>query len=631
MTSSPLDVHAIRKHFLFPGVGRIITNNAASTQPPRELLELHSALAPQYENVHRGQSSASQCTTRRFEAAYDDIARFVGAPGRNSIVVVRNTTEAINAVMYSLLTEFRDGDNVVSTRMEHNSNFVPWHAMCHDLLPKFGRRVALRLARFDALTGELDLEHLRSLIDSRTKLVCCTGASNFLGTKNPVNAIRQLTDASGYAQPSGERRSYLLIDGAQLVPGTFIDFRSLGADYLAFSFHKMLAPFGVGVLVAREPLLEASPPFLYGGDMIAEGQVFADRVAYNALPWKYAAGTPNIIGTIVSAQALRLLLDLALTPTRAHYFGSDRPIEREAVERAMGRVAEWNRQLTARALERLGAIPELTIYGPRDPARRSSLVAFNVQDHDPMGLARALNDAGVEARAGCHCATLAHQALGIDASCRLSFYLYNTVDEVERAVDALAAIVSARRRASDSRAATWQHKESLGASPDGLRGFELKDADVASERASEPGERSAPAARRAREPVGSPRVRSPSGRLGSERVSGWSERHPMRVKIVGGGRFRHRLPVPQRPKLALRELDRVVVGRSPRQGEHDRGRGGNLRGSDGDDMRFWMVRCDVPLDIAERRTRGCRVVASHPETVMTTPLKIARADCTVNS
>jgi cysteine desulfurase/selenocysteine lyase len=128
----------------------------ASGRGHAALLELHSALAPHYENVHRGQSSASQCTTRRFEAAYDDIARFVGAPGRNSIVVVRNTTEAINAVMYSLLTEFRDGDNVVATCMEHNSNFVPWHAMCHDLLPKFGRRVALRLARFEAQTGELD-------------------------------------------------------------------------------------------------------------------------------------------------------------------------------------------------------------------------------------------------------------------------------------------------------------------------------------------------------------------------------------------------------------------------------------------------------------------------------------------
>jgi cysteine desulfurase/selenocysteine lyase len=450
---SPWDVHAIRSHFLFPGAGRIVTNNAASTQPPLALLQLHRDLAPEYENVHRGQSSASQCTTRRFEAAYDDIARFVGAPSRNGVVIVRNTTEAINAVMYSLLAEFRDGDNVVSTCMEHNSNFVPWHALCNEILPRFGRRVTLRLARFDAPTGELDLAHLESLIDSRTKLVCCTGASNFLGTKNPVGAIRRLAEASGYAQPSGERRSYLLVDGAQLVPGAFVDFATLGADYLAFSFHKMLAPFGVGALIARESLLEASLPFLYGGDMVAEGGVFADRVAYNRLPWKFAAGTPNIIGTIVSAQALRLLLDLALPPTRHGHFGSDRPIEREAVKCAMARVADWNRMLTGRALERLEAIPGLSVYGPREPARRSSLVAFNVRGHDPLARARGLNDAGGEARAGCHCATLAHQALGIGASCRLSFYLYNTLDDVERAVDALAELVTARPGAPERRAA----------------------------------------------------------------------------------------------------------------------------------------------------------------------------------
>ena len=440
------DVEAIRDHFVFPQTGRTVTNNAASTQPPRELLGLYRSLAPQYENVHRGQSSASQQTTRLFEAAYDDIARFVGARSRNEIVIVRNTTEAHNAVMYSLLTEFRDGDNVVTTTMEHNSNFVPWYAMCNDILPKFGRRVEVRLVRFDPLTGELDLGHMASLIDERTKLVCCTAASNFLGVNNPVEAIRALTDASGYRQPSGEQRSYLLIDGAQWVPSHFVDMQALGVDYLSFSFHKMLAPFGVGVLVAKEHLLETSLPFLYGGDMVAEGEVFADRVGYNALPWKYAAGTPNIIGTIVSAQALRLLFDLALTPKRLRYFDSDLRIERGAVASAMGRVAEWNRGLTARALDRLGAIPGITIYGPRDASRRSSLVAFNVKGHDPVALARALNDAGVEARAGCHCATLAHQALGIAASCRLSFYVYNTLDEVERAVSALADIVASRSR-----------------------------------------------------------------------------------------------------------------------------------------------------------------------------------------
>ncbi len=443
----PWNLDAIRSHFVFPQQGRVVTNNAASTQPPRALLALFQALAPAYDNVHRGQSDASQITTERFESAYDDIARFIGAPSRRNIVVVRNTTEAHNAVMYSLMSEFRDGDNVVTTMMEHNSNYVPWYAMCRDILPRFGRQVEYRLARFDPTTGELDLEHLASLIDARTKLVCCTGASNFFGTKNPLPSIRALADASGYRQPGGEQRSYLLVDGAQLVPGTFVDVQALDVDYLSFSFHKMLAPFGVGVLYAKEHLLRSSLPFLYGGDMIAEGRVFPDHVDYNALPWKFAAGTPNILGTIVSAQALRIVLDLALTPQRATYFGSARAIDRDAVRLAMQRIGHWNRTLTAHALQRLAEVPGITIYGPRDAARRTALVAFNVADRNPMELAEALNGRGVESRAGCHCATLAHHALGlaVPASCRFSFYFYNTLDEVDRAVDALEAVVSGGR------------------------------------------------------------------------------------------------------------------------------------------------------------------------------------------
>jgi len=436
------NVEAIRSHFAFVHAGRTVTNNAASTQPPRELLTLQHTLVGQYENVHRGQSSASMQTTRCFEAAYDDIARFVGAPSRNSIVAVRNTTEAHNAVMYSLMTEFRDGDNIVTTELEHNSNFVPWFALCNHILPKFRRHAMLRLGRCAPDSGELDLLHPASLIDDRTKLVCCGAVANFLGTKPPISAVRALAAASGYAQPNGERRSYLLVDGAQWVLGNAVDFGCLGADYLSFSFHKMLAPFGVGVLVANERLLESSLPFLYGGKMIGDGQVFADRVGFNALPWKYAAGTPHIIGTIVAAQALRLILDLALQGGQPHYFGSPRDNDRADVAAAMGRVADWNVRLVAQALERLAAIPGLTIYGPREAQRRSPLVAFDAQGHDPLDLARALNEAGGEARAGCHCAALAHRSLGIDASCRLSFYFYNTPAEVDRAVDALAAIVA---------------------------------------------------------------------------------------------------------------------------------------------------------------------------------------------
>jgi cysteine desulfurase/selenocysteine lyase len=442
-----VDVRAIRRHFTFPQLGRIVTNNAASTQPPRELLALYQSLAPEYENVHRGQSTASQQMTAQFEQSYDTIAQFLGAPGRACIAFYRNTTEAINAVMYSLLTEFRDGDNVVTTMMEHNSNYVPWYALCREILPRLGRRVDYRLARFDPGTGELDMEHLASLIDARTKLVCCTGASNFLGTRTPLAAVRAFADASGYPQPAGERRSYLLVDAAQLVPGSFVDVSALGVDYLAFSFHKMLAPFGVGVLYAKEYLLAASLPFLYGGDMIAEGRVFPRHVEYNSLPWKYAAGTPNILGAIVSAQAVRILLDLALTPDRPAYFGTARPLGRAAVRAAMDRISSWNQQLASRALDGLSAIGGITIYGPPDATRRTSLVAFNLAGRDPVGVAEALNRAGVEARAGCHCATLAHHALRLSppASCRLSFYLYNTPDEADQAVAAVAAIATGRR------------------------------------------------------------------------------------------------------------------------------------------------------------------------------------------
>jgi cysteine desulfurase / selenocysteine lyase len=443
-TTLALDVDRVREHFDFPATGRIVTNNAASTQPPRDLLALLGDLVPSYENVHRGQSTASQLTTAAFEESYDTIATWLNAPSRRNIVTYRSSTEATNAVMYASLTEFRDGDNVVTTLMEHNSNFVPWYALCHEILPRFDRNVQCRVARFDHRTGRLDLDHLASLVDERTKLVCCTGASNFLGTKPPLHAVRAIADASGYVQPDGRLGSRLLVDGAQLVPSTSVDVRALDVDYLTFSFHKMLAPFGVGVLYAKEHLLEQSLPFQYGGDMIAEGQVAPDLVEYNELPWKYAAGTPNILGVIVSAQALRLVVDLVRATEEPTYFRSHLPLSREAVTEAMDAVGRHTRALTARAMDALTELPGLTLYGPADAGDRSPLVAFNVSGRSPVDIAERLNDHGVESRAGCHCATLAHRDLGLDppASCRLSFALYNTPLEVDRAVQALHAVLN---------------------------------------------------------------------------------------------------------------------------------------------------------------------------------------------
>ena len=442
------ELQLIRSQFAFPLRDRTVTNNAASTQPPLAVFELLRDLSETYENVHRGQSDASIRTTEMFEASFDTIAAWINAPSRRTLSMHRSTTEAINAAMYSLMADFRDGDNVVTTLMEHNSNYVPWHALCREILPRFGRRVECRLARFDHETGELDLEHLASLVDARTKLVCCTGGSNFLGTKPPLDSVRAIADAGGYAQPDGRRGALLLVDAAQRFASSRVDVQAMDADFAAFSFHKLLAPFGVGVLYAKETLRESLPPFLYGGDMIAEGRVFPDRVEYNELPWKHSAGTPNILGVIASAQTLRLIVDMVGADAERAWFRTDDPLSSAAVDAAMGIVAEHAASLTQQALEELSAIDGLNVYGVPRGRERTPLVAFNVDGHSPFDIARALNAQGVESRAGCHCATLAHHDLGIDppASCRVSFTLYNTPEDVDRVVDAVRQAVDAPER-----------------------------------------------------------------------------------------------------------------------------------------------------------------------------------------
>lgn len=442
-----LNTKNIRKSFPAIRSGRICSNNAASTQAPIQLLGLLKKLIVKYDNVHRGQSQSSIETTELFESSYDTIAQFIGAPSRRNIILYRNTTEAINSVMYSLMTDFDDGDNLVTTYMEHNSNYVPWYGLTKEILPKFGVNVECRIAKFDKETGQLDLDHLRSLVDNRTKLICCAGASNFLGTKNPVKAIREIADSSGYTQPNGELKSYLLVDGAQAVPNVFIDVKELGVDFLAWSFHKMLSPFGVGALYAREELLNTIKPFLYGGDMIADGMVSPELVEYNSLPWKFTAGTPNILGTILSAQSIRLLMDFSLNPGKSVYYKTKKTLESEAVRQAMENIEAHETALIGEALGILGAIPAIKIYGPLNPEYRTSLVSFNYMDIDPMQIAGNLNNLGVESRAGCHCATLAHHYYGLNppASCRLSFYIYNDIKDVRKACNAIKKCIQSKK------------------------------------------------------------------------------------------------------------------------------------------------------------------------------------------
>ncbi len=238
------------------------------------------------------------------------------------------------------------------------------------------------------------------------------------------------------------------MDAAQLAPSAAVDVQALDVDYLALSCHKLLAPYGVGVLYGREHLLAGSLPFLYGGDMIAEGKVAPDQVEYNELPWKYAAGTPNILGVIASAQTLRLVVDLLASGDSPRWFDSPDPLPREPVVQAMGLVARHVAEITSRALRAVQDLPEVTVYGPPLGTPRAPVLAFRVDGADPVDVARRLDDLGVESRAGCHCATLAHRDLGVDppASCRFSFAMYTSPDDVEQAVDALGTVVRHARR-----------------------------------------------------------------------------------------------------------------------------------------------------------------------------------------
>lgn len=434
-----MDTSRIRKHF--PAIikgKRICTNNAATTQIPQELLDLSTKLYSEYDNVHRGQSKASIEITEKFEESYKKIANFIGAKDWRNVLLFRGTTEAINAVMYSLMTEFRNGDNIVLTYLEHNSNYIPWYALCKEIAPNFGIRIEYRIVGFDKESGELDLTDLEEKVDRRTKIISCTGASNFLGIKPQIDKVVKIGKRSGYNHPNGLSGSYVLIDGAHLVPNSPVDVEKMDIDFLAWSFHKMLAPVAVGGLYVKQDILKTLKPFQYGGDMIAEGKVTKENVEYNELPWRFTAGTPNIIGTILAGEVVDLLVDIVL----GDKFKNLSYIERK--ENAMISIQIYERILTQYLLDELTSINGVTVYGPKDASKKTSVVGFNIKGQDPKNVSKQLDSMNIEARAGCHCATLAHHYLEIDPpeSCRISPYIYNTMDEMRFVVEAIKKIAS---------------------------------------------------------------------------------------------------------------------------------------------------------------------------------------------
>ena len=345
-------------------------------------------------NVHRGIHALAERATREYELARQKLARFLNAESIESVIFTRGTTESINLVAQTWgRANLKPGDEILITWMEHHSNIVPWYQLAAATGAVI-KRIPL------APDGTLDLNEP---ISPRTKLVAVTHASNVLGTINP---IRQIADA---AHRVG---AILLADGAQATPHLAVDVQALGCDFYALSGHKMLGPTGSGVLYGKRALLEAMPPFLGGGEMIRK--VRADGFTCNDLPYKFEAGTPSIAEAIGLGVAVDYLQRVGL-----------------------GKIRQHEQEITAHALERMAEFPEIIVYGPKTAAQRSGLIAFTMGDIHPHDMATFLDEDGIAIRAGHHCAQPLHKHLGLGATSRASFYLYNTRAEVDAFIEAL--------------------------------------------------------------------------------------------------------------------------------------------------------------------------------------------------
>ncbi|HLJ65853.1 MAG TPA: SufS family cysteine desulfurase [Chloroflexota bacterium] len=395
-----LDVPALRADFpllrrTMHGKPLVYLDSAATSQKPRQVLDaLHDYYATANANVHRGVYELAEEATAAYEGARAAAAAFLGATPEETIFT-RNATEGINLVAYTWgRSAIRRGDLIAVTPLEHHSNLVPWQILAAE--------VGAELAYLDLhADGSLDLDSLdRILANGRVKLVASTYISNVLGTIAPVKEIARRAHAHGVT---------VLIDAAQAAPHLPVDVRDLNVDFLVFTAHKMLGPMGIGVLYGRRTLLEAMPPFLGGGEMIRH--VGAQRSTWNDLPWKFEAGTPSVGDAVGLHAAIDYLGWIGMESIAAH-----------------------DRQLASYAAARLGEIPGVTVYGPEE---RGAVAAFSVEDIHAHDLASLLDEQGIAVRAGHHCAQPLHDLLGVPATTRASFYLYNDERDVDQLIDGI--------------------------------------------------------------------------------------------------------------------------------------------------------------------------------------------------
>ena len=396
-----LDISKMRSDFpilskKINGKPLVYFDNAATTQRPVQVIQaIDRFYRETNSNVHRGVHELSERATEQFEAARENVAKFINAKSPNEIIFVRGTTEAINLVAYSYGKKLSRGNRVLLSLMEHHSNIVPW---------QFLREKGVELDYVGVNDdGTLKLEDYYRLMTKQTKIVSITHVSNVLGTINPVEEIAKIAHEKG---------SLILVDGAQSIPHVSIDVQEMDCDFFAFSGHKMLGPTGIGVLYAKESVLEQMDPFMGGGSIIKEVQLNESK--WNDLPYKFEAGTPNIAGAIGLGVAIDYLNVIG-----------------------MENIRRVGKGLTEYALETLPEVGDIEIYGPKNSEDRVEVFSFNLAKVHAHDVASIVNDYGVAIRSGHHCAQPLMRRLGVPATSRASLYAYNTKEEIDLFIQSL--------------------------------------------------------------------------------------------------------------------------------------------------------------------------------------------------
>ena len=370
---------------------------------PKSVIEAVSGYYSKYSaNVFRGIYKLSEEATEKYENTRKKVAVFINAETEREVIFVRNTTEAINLVAYSYgRLNIGKNDEVVTTIMEHHSNFLPWQ----DLVLE--NAAILKILDIDK-NGLLDLSNIEKVVSKKTKLFALVHVSNAIGTINQVKKIIQIVKR---INPN----CIILVDGAQSVPHLRVDVKDLGCDFLAFSGQKMLGPTGAGVLWGKKEILESMPPFLFGGEMIRE--VYVNKAVFAEIPHKFEAGTPHIGGVIGLGEAVDYL----------SYIGMDN-------------VRQHEKELTSYALSKMREIKDLDIYGPMDPEVRGGVVSFNIKGVHAHDVAQFFDSENICVRSGHHCAMPLHTRLKISFSVRATFYLYTTKEEIDKLTDAVLKV-----------------------------------------------------------------------------------------------------------------------------------------------------------------------------------------------